>query len=141
MRTIVTGIIMILGLQMMAQEHEKGEFWADDKMKHSVGSFGISAITYTYLSYHKRYQHLSELEKRVISFSTTMLVGTLKEVTDKYSSNGVASWADMGANAIGAITFQATVTIPISIKKRKKRIAARKRLEKPALALVDHPKK
>lgn len=106
---------------MTGQNITNTDFWQKDKIIHSVGSFGISTITYTYLSIHPKHKELPELQKRLISLSTTIIIGTLKEAVDSTSSNHYASWSDMGANAIGALTFQAVITIPLNFTAKHKR--------------------
>ncbi|MBG6129125.1 uncharacterized protein YfiM (DUF2279 family) [Aquimarina sp. EL_43] len=121
MKRILLFITILLCAEVMAQNTNNTDFWQKDKIMHSVGSFGISTITYTYLSIHPKHKNLPELQKRLISLSTTIIIGSLKEVVDSTSSNHYASWGDMGANAIGALTFQAVVTIPLNFNTRHKR--------------------
>ncbi len=123
MKTILHTFILMLCFYSQAQKMTTPDFWQADKIKHSAVSFGISTATYTYLSVHKKHKKLPELHKRVIALSTTLIVGALKEVVDSQSSTGVASWADMSANTVGALAFQASITIPLRIrsKHRKKR--------------------
>ncbi len=121
MKRIVLFITLLLCIEMTGQNITNTDFWQKDKIMHSVGSFGISTITYTFLSIHNKHKELPELQKRLISFSTTIIIGTLKEVVDSTSSNHYASWGDMGANTIGALTFQAVITIPLNFNTKHKR--------------------
>jgi len=97
--------------QNMASE----DFWHEDKIKHSISTFGVSTFTYTYLSIHDKYKNLPELNKRLISFSTALIIGSLKEIIDVFSARSDASWGDMGANTVGALAFQVAITIPLNI--------------------------
>lgn len=111
--------MVIISLDMAGQGMTSTDFWQKDKIKHSIGTFGINTVTYTYLSIHNKHKKLPELHKRLISFSTAMIIGSLKEVFDSTSSKHDASWGDMGANAVGALAFQATVSIPLNLKRKK----------------------
>ncbi len=123
MRRELFFIALVISINVTAQNITSTDFWQNDKIKHSVGSFGISTVTYTFLSVHNKYKEFPELKKRLISLSTTMLIGSIKEVIDSASSNSHASWSDMGANAVGGLAFQAAISIPINFnsKKRKKK--------------------
>ncbi|EAR11859.1 hypothetical protein PI23P_11017 [Polaribacter irgensii 23-P] len=94
------------------------DYWKANKIKHSVGSFGISSVTYAYLSDHTKHKNLNEVQKRLISLSTALIIGTLKETIDSLSPNNEASWGDMRANIAGVLAFQVAITIPLSIKRR-----------------------
>ncbi|MEW7278021.1 hypothetical protein ABW636_05450 [Aquimarina sp. 2201CG1-2-11] len=120
MKRTVLFIALIICIGAKAQNITSTDFWQEDKIKHSIGSFGISTATYTFLSIHNKYKEFPELKKRLISLSTTMLVGSIKEMIDSASS-GNASWGDMGANAVGGLAFQAAITIPINFNNKHKR--------------------
>lgn len=97
-------------------------FWEEDKIKHSVGTFGISGITYAYLSIHNKHKNLNEFQKRLISLSTAIVVGSLKEAYDNMSPNNKASCGDMQANMAGTLSFQVAITIPLNFKRKEKRL-------------------
>jgi uncharacterized protein YfiM (DUF2279 family) len=118
MKKIVLFILLIPFLSTNGQHMGSKDFWKEDKIKHSVGSFGISSITYAYLSVHTKHKNLNEVQKRLISLSTAIIIGALKETIDSLSSNNEASWGDMRANIAGVMAFQVVVTIPLSIKRR-----------------------
>lgn len=103
-----------------AQNSMHNEFWKEDKRKHSVGSFCISTTTYVYLSVHEKHKNLSEFKKRLISFSTAMVIGGIKEVRDSFTSKGTAEWSDIEANLIGSLAFQVSLTIPLNFNKKSK---------------------
>ncbi len=121
MKRILFFITVMMCFLMTGQEITTTDFWQKDKIKHSIGTFGISAVTYTYLSIHKKHKKLPEVYKRLISLSTAMAIGGLKEAIDSTSSNRYASWGDMGANAVGVLAFQATISIPLHLKPKRKR--------------------
>ncbi|MDY8135519.1 hypothetical protein [Aquimarina sp. 2201CG5-10] len=121
MKRILFVITLMICINAIGQDITSTDFWEKDKIKHSIVSFGISTATYTYLSLNKKHKKLPELHKRLISLSTTILLGGLKEIMDSSSSNSVASWEDMGANAVGALAFQVTISIPLSFKSKNKK--------------------
>ncbi len=82
---------------------------SEDKIMHTVTCKGISVATYTYLRNKKQ----SEFKSRFISFATTMAIGTLKEVVDDNAINNNFDWNDMGANALGALSFQLVISVPL----------------------------
>ena len=94
-------LIILLGINTMLGQSE-------DKIMHTVTCMGISTATYTYLRYKKQ----TKIKSRLISFASTMAIGTLKEVIDSRTINNKFDWEDMGANAIGALSFQLVITIP-----------------------------
>tara|TARA_R110000851_G_C12776392_1_gene534778 strand:+ start:164 stop:532 length:369 start_codon:yes stop_codon:yes gene_type:complete len=120
MKKVLFLSMLISSLSISSQKMTSENFWQEDKIKHSLATFGISTVTYAYLSIHKKHKNLNELEKRLISFSTAIFVGSLKEAIDGISSKGDASWDDMGANMVGALAFQVAVTIPLNIKRKLK---------------------
>ena len=120
MRRLILITLALSFVGVTAQNSMQKGFWKEDKRKHTVGTFLISTTTYTYLSTHKKYKNLSEFEKRLISFSTAMAIGALKEVHDIYSSKGTLEWRDMEANLIGSLAFQVSITVPLSFKKKAK---------------------
>jgi uncharacterized protein YfiM (DUF2279 family) len=122
MKNILFFISLMTFLSTTGQNMSSENFWKEDKIKHSVATFGISSITYTYLSIHNKHKNLNELQKRLISLSTAIVVGSLKEAIDGISSRGDASWGDMGANMAGALAFQVVITIPLNIKRKEKRL-------------------
>lgn len=111
-------VMSFLGVHSQNSMH--AEFWKKDKIGHAQSSFLISTGTYVYLATHKKYKHLSEFKKRLISFSIPMILGCVKELSDLPSSNSrQAQWGDMEANLIGSLAFQVSVTIPLNFKKNK----------------------
>ena len=120
MRRLIFIILILSFVGVTAQNSIQKEFWKEDKRKHSVGTFLISTAAYTYLSTHKKHKNLSEFEKRLISFSTAMFLGALKEVHDVYSSKGTPEWGDVEANLVGSLAFQVSLTVPLSFKKKAK---------------------
>tara|TARA_R110000851_G_C12918456_1_gene550026 strand:+ start:163 stop:531 length:369 start_codon:yes stop_codon:yes gene_type:complete len=120
MKKVLFLIMLMTSLSMLSQKMSSKNFWQEDKIKHSVATFSISTVTYAYLSIHKKHKNLNELEKRLISLSTAIVVGSLKEAIDGISSKGNASWGDMGANMAGALAFQIAVTIPLNFKRKQK---------------------
>jgi uncharacterized protein YfiM (DUF2279 family) len=68
------------------------------------------------LSVHTKRKNLNEVQKRLISLSTALIIGTLKETIDSLSPNNEASWGDMSANIVGVMAFRVAITIPLSIK-------------------------
>ena len=119
MRKILFFISFMTFLGTSGQNMGSKDFWKEDKIKHSIGTFGLSSITYAYLSIHPKHKNLNEFQKRLISLSTAILTCALKEAVDSVSPDGHASWKDMGANMAGVIAFQVVITIPLN-KKRKK---------------------
>ncbi len=114
----ITLVMSFLGVHSQNSMHT--EFWQKDKVGHAQSSFLISTGTYVYLATHKKYKHLSEFKKRLISFSIPMILGCVKELSDMPSSNNrQAQWGDMEANLIGSLAFQVSVTIPLNFKKTK----------------------
>tara|TARA_B100000809_G_scaffold265803_1_gene325805 strand:- start:4730 stop:5122 length:393 start_codon:yes stop_codon:yes gene_type:complete len=122
MKKVLIFISLVTFLNMTGQNMSNEDFWKEDKIKHSVGVFGISSITYAYLSIHSKHKNLNEFQKRLISLSTAIVAGSLKEVIDGISPNNEASWADMGANMAGALAFQVAITIPLNIKSKNKKV-------------------
>jgi len=122
MKKVLFFIMLLTFLGATGQNITSEDFWQEDKVKHSIGVFGISSFTYAYLSIHNKHKNLTELEKRLISLSTALVAGGLKEAFDSISPNHHASWGDMGANTVGAIAFQVTVSIPLNIKRKKKTV-------------------
>ena len=115
-------ISVITFLSTTGQSMANKEFWeVRGQVGHSVGVFAISTTTYTYLSINKKHRNLSELQKRLISFSAGMFVGILKEIGDSMVPNNRFCWNDMQANALGGVAFQLAVMIPLSFKKKNKR--------------------
>lgn len=119
MRKILFFISLMTFLGTSGQNMASKDFWIKDKIRHSIGTFGISSVTYAYLSMHPKHKNLNELQKRLISFSTVILTCALKEAFDSLGPNRVDSWKDMGANMTGILAFQMVITIPLN-KKRKK---------------------
>ena len=115
---LITLVASFLGAHSQNSMHS--EFWKQDKRGHFTGTFLISSGTYVYLSTNKKYRHFSEFKKRLISFSTAMLIGCLKEVGDKFNSSRHSEWGDMEANLMGSLAFQITVSIPLSFRKSSK---------------------
>ncbi|WP_241448752.1 hypothetical protein [Aquimarina pacifica] len=126
MKKIVFVIVLMMFIGMNGQGMMSSEYWQKDKIMHCAVSFGISSATYTYLSMHPKHKEKSELSKRIISLSTATILGALKEVYDSTSPNNFSSWGDIGANAVGAICFQASVTIPLKLNPKNKRGEKRK---------------
>ena len=115
-------ISVITFLTTKGQSIVDKEFWeVPGQVGHCVGVFTISTATYAFLSIHKKHRNLSELQKRLISFSAGMFVGILKEIGDGMEPNNRFCWNDMQSNALGGVAFQVAVTIPISFKKKNKR--------------------
>ena len=115
-------ISVITFLSTTGQSMANKEFWEmPGQVGHSVGVFAISTATYTYLSINKKHRNLSELQKRLISFSAGMFVGILKEIGDGMEPNNSFCWNDMQSNALGGVAFQVAVTIPLSFKKKKRK--------------------
>ena len=122
MKKVLFFISLMTFLSTTGQNMSSENFWKEDKVKHSVSVFGVSSITYAYLSIHNKHKNLNEFQKRLISLSTAIAVGSLKEVIDGISPNNEASWADMGANMAGALAFQVAITIPLNIKSKNKKV-------------------
>lgn len=122
MKKILFFISLMTFLSTTGQNMSSENFWKEDKIKHTVGVFGISSITYAYLSIHNKHKNLSELQKRLISLSTAIVTSGLKEAIDGISPKSEASWGDMGANMAGALAFQVVITIPLNIKRKEKRL-------------------
>lgn len=102
-----------------AQNSFNKEFWQQDKVFHTITTASISATTYALLEMNSNFSDMSEIEKRLISFTASMLVGFVKEGSDLLSSKSHASWGDVEANLIGALSFQAAITIPLELSKSK----------------------
>lgn len=117
MKKVLFILLLITFTNVSAQNNSK--FWQKDKVGHAVGVFAISTATYTFLSIHKEHRNLSELQKRLISFSAGMIMGVLKEAGDSMQPGNKANWGDMKANTIGALSFQISITIPLVFKKRR----------------------
>ena len=80
------------GQTISAKEHNPLflEFMAeDDKKKHFISTLGVSTATYTFLSIHPRYKKFSPFKKRLISFSSAMLLGLVKETADGFHNKSL----------------------------------------------------
>ena len=122
MKKVLFFISVITFISTTGQSITNKEFWeTGGKVGHSVGVFSISTATYAYLSIHKKHRNLSELQKRLISFSAGMLLGILKEIGDGMEPGNRFCWNDMQANALGGVAFQVAITIPLNFNKKKKR--------------------
>ena len=119
MRKILFFISLMTFIGTSGQNMGSKDFWIKDKIGHTMGTFGISSVTYAYLSIRPKHKNLNELQKRLISLSTAIITCALKEAFDSLGQNRVDSWKDMGANMTGILAFQMVVTIPLN-KKRKK---------------------
>lgn len=119
MKKYIFFMMVMSFLGVHSQNSMNAEFWKKDKIGHAQSSFIISTGTYVFLATHKKYKHLSEFKKRLISFSIPMLLGCVKEIHDMNSPNNNAQWGDMEANLIGSLAFQVSVTIPLNFKKNK----------------------
>ena len=110
MKKVLFFISVITFLSTTGQSMANKEFWeTPGQVGHSVGI-------------HKKHRNLSELQKRLISFSAGMFVGVLKEIGDAMEPDNRFCWNDMQANALGGVAFQVAVTIPLSFKKKKPKI-------------------
>jgi len=117
MKKVLLILLLITFTNVSGQNNNN--FWQKDKVGHAVGVFAISTATYTFLSIHKEHRNLSELQKRLISFSAGMIMGILKEAGDSMQPGNKANWGDMKANTIGALSFQISISIPLVFKKRR----------------------
>ena len=55
----------------------------------------LSATTFALLEMNDKSAHMSEMEKRVIAFSVSILLGFVKEGVDYLSQTSHASWRDV----------------------------------------------
>jgi uncharacterized protein YfiM (DUF2279 family) len=119
MKKVLFFISLIVCLNTTGQNMSNKDFWQKDKIYHGITVFSISTVTYAYLSIHKKHKNLSDFKKRLISFSTGMLVGILEEVRDSMEPNNHPCWGDLKADMTGALTFQVAVTIPLNFNSKK----------------------
>lgn len=125
LKLIIISFIFLFALningQSVAVENPlNNDFWSQtDKQKHMIATMGVSTATYTFLEFHPTYKNFSTFKKRMISFSSAMLVGLVKETIDSTSKNNQFSSGDMFANLSGAFAFQLSVSIPINLKKKE----------------------
>lgn len=127
MKLIIIIFVFLFALKMYGQLNSvklenslNNGFWSQpDKKKHFITTMGISTATYTFLAIHPTYKDFSPFKKRVISFTSAMLVGLIKETIDSRTKNNHFSSGDMFADLSGAFAFQASATIPLNFKKKQ----------------------